>query len=94
MDAHVVPDVKTRAVKGKKRGIRHRLESSIYTFTVSSANGGRRPVGRKGVRRSPEMWRLINMILIEHHNMAVLWWSASCKPTLQVSGRTDLRLIH
>lgn len=93
----MVPDVKTmktRAVKGKKRGIRHRLESSICTFTVSSANGGRRPVGRKGVRRSPEMCRLINVILVEHHNLAVLWWSASCKPTPQVSGRTDQRLVH
>lgn len=83
MDAHVVPDVKTRAIKGKKRGLRHSLESSICTFALSSANGRSRPVGRKGVRGSPQMCRLINLILIEHLNMAALWWSASCKPPSQ-----------
>lgn len=94
VDAHVVPDVKTRAIKGKERGLRHSLESSICTFALSSANGRSRPVGRKGVRGSPQMCRLINLILIEHLNMAALWWSVSCKPTSQVSGRTNQRPVH
>lgn len=68
---------------GRKAGVRHRLESSICTFALGSANGRNRPVWGKG---SELICKLIKLILLMQHNLLALWWRGSCKPTSQASG--------
>ena len=56
----MAPNVKNKAIDVKKRGIRHKLESSICTSVLGSANGRSRPVGRKGVNGCSQMYVQVN----------------------------------